>query len=262
MDVPPLDWELEEMFSSWNSAVWAIGDLIQGARNHRTTMILDKLYKAFFHCEDFLQWAYKPSLPATFLLAFEIMFERGLYLHNEGYDTDVDYDLPQPLKKTDYIYVVTSTAETSFDPMGYQRSAIPAFMSTPIGRPAEPLLLQMVHRHLNFDDSPPPAVVPDDDKEEEDFPTALLDDLVWSKECIPERELCIHMALRKPETSHPSQIPSQLQEPVYESATLEEPMDSMISDMPDFINVPKQVLFWNYLCTPWMWTHMNDARHQ
>ena len=89
----------------------------------------------------------------------------------------------------------------------------------------------------------PPAVDPDDDKEEEDFHTAPLDDSVLSEEPIPERDLCIHMALRKPEASNPSLIPTQLQEPAYESATLEEPMDSMISDMPDLINIPKEMIF-------------------
>ena len=77
MDVPPLDWELEEMFGSWNSAIWAIEDLVQVAGNHRATMILNK---AFLHCEDFLHWAYKPNLPATFLLALDIEFKRGLYI--------------------------------------------------------------------------------------------------------------------------------------------------------------------------------------
>ena len=89
----------------------------------------------------------------------------------------------------------------------------------------------MVHRCLIFDDSVPPAVDPDND-EEEDFPAVTMDDLVWSEETILERDLCIYMAPRKPRGSYPSQIPTQLQEPVCESATLEELMDSMFSDMP------------------------------
>ena len=88
--------------------------------------------------EDFLHWAYKPNLPAMFLLALEIEFERGLCLHDEGYNTDVNYDLPQPLITIACIYVVTSGAETSFDPTGYKGSAVPAFKSSFTGRPVDP----------------------------------------------------------------------------------------------------------------------------
>ena len=93
---------------------------------------------------------------------------------------------------------------------------------------------------------------PNDDEEEEDFPTAPLDDLVWSKEPIPERDLCIHMAPGRPEASYPSQIPIKPQEPVYKSAILEEPMYKMFSDMSNLINIPKEVLFWSSLYAPWM----------
>ena len=67
------------------------------------------------------------------------------------------------------------------------------------------------------------------------------------------------MALRKPETSYPSQTPTQLLEPAYKLATLEESMDTKISDMLHLINVPKEVLFQHSLYTPWMWTHVDDA---
>ena len=73
-----------------------------------------------------------------FLLALEIEFEKGLYLHNAGYDTDVNYDLPQPLKKSAHMYVVTSVAETSFNPMGYQGSTVSIFPSALKGRSMEP----------------------------------------------------------------------------------------------------------------------------
>ena len=60
------------------------------------------------------------------------------------------------------------------------------------------------------------------------------------------------MSLRRPETSYLSQILTHLQESVNESATLEESMGNMFSDMPDLIDIPKDVLFQNYLYTPWM----------
>ena len=102
---------------------------------------------------------------------------------------------------------------------------------------------------------------PDENEEEKDFPTAPQDKLVWSEEPIPERDLCIHMAPRWPEANYPSQMPTQLQEPVYESATLKESKDSLFSDMPNLINVPKEVFFQNYLYTPWMWTFPDTSYH-
>ena len=113
-----LDWELEEMFGAWNNIVLAIQDLFQVARTHRAMMILNKVYKAFFHYKDFVNWDYKLHLTHTFLFALEFEFERGLYLHDKGYDNDANYDLPQPLKRSTHIYAVTADNETSFDPMG------------------------------------------------------------------------------------------------------------------------------------------------
>ena len=112
-------------------------------------------------------------------------------------------------------------------------------------------LHQAVHNHLNFNESLL-AAVDFDDNDEVHFPTAPLDDPVWSEEPIPDRDLCIHMALRKSEISYPSQIPMPLQEPIYESITLAEPMNSTDSDIPNFINIPKEVFFQNYLYPPWM----------
>ena len=126
MDAPSLDWELEERLSSWNSAAWAIEDLIQVARNLRAMMILDKVYKAFFYCKDFIHWAYTTNILATFLLDLKIKLETGLYLQDEGYDIDANYGLLQLLNKTAYIYVVTSAVKTSFNPMHFQISAIPS----------------------------------------------------------------------------------------------------------------------------------------
>ena len=106
------------MFGSWNSVVCAIEDLIQVAGNHRALMILKKVYKALFNCEAFMNWVYKLNLAHMFLLVLEIKFVRGLYLYDEGHDIDANYDLPQPLKETVYIYAVTAVAKTFFDPIG------------------------------------------------------------------------------------------------------------------------------------------------
>ena len=80
----------------WDSAIWEISSLIQMARDHRSTLIIDKIYKAVFHCDDYLHWAHKPDqvLHCTFILSLEVKLELSLHQHNEGYDTDNIYDLP------------------------------------------------------------------------------------------------------------------------------------------------------------------------
>ena len=109
----------------------------------------------------------------------------------------------------------------------------------------------MVHRGLNFDDSYAPTVDPENDVKEEDFPTGP-----WITQYGPMnlhwKWICKYTWFQENQTSYPSQIPTQLQGPVYESATLEKPIDSVISDMLNLINDPKEVLFQNYLYAPWM----------
>ena len=64
--------------------------------NYRSTVVLNRVYKVFLHCEDFLNWDHRlGQLPlARFMVALEMKFEWTLYLHNEGYKTDDHYDLP------------------------------------------------------------------------------------------------------------------------------------------------------------------------
>ena len=65
----------------------------------------------------------------------------------------------------------------------------------PKGETAEPPLQQKMHRHMCFSETSPPVVDANGDEEEDEhFPTAPLDDSVWSEEPIPERELCIQIA--------------------------------------------------------------------
>ena len=172
-------------------------------------MILDKVYKPFFHCEDFMNWVYKLNLTHMFLLPLEIKFKRELYLHDEGYDTDANYDSPQPFKMTTHIYVVRATAETAFQTTVY-------LSSTPKGRPAEPTLHWMAHRHLKFGDPPPPAVDPNNNLEEENsYSTPGWIGLVQGT--YTGKDLCIHIAPRRPEGNYHSDIPTQPQEPLYDN---------------------------------------------
>ena len=105
------EFELNRMFGIWNSAIWKISSFIQMVGNHRSTVIIDKVNKAFYHCDDYLHWARRPDqvLHSTFMLALEAEFELALHQHKEGYDTENIYDLLQPLKRTACIHMVTTT---------------------------------------------------------------------------------------------------------------------------------------------------------
>ena len=107
-----------------------------------------------------LQTASYPYIPA----ALEIGFERRLHLYGEGYDNDSSYNLPQPLKKTTHIYVVTAVAETSLDPMGHQGSGMHALISTSKGMLVELSLQQMAHICLNLGNPPPSTVDPNNNE--------------------------------------------------------------------------------------------------
>ena len=66
------------------------------AENHWSTVIIDKVYKAFFHCNDYSYWAHRPDwvLYSTFMMALEVEYELALHQHDDSYGTDNIYDLP------------------------------------------------------------------------------------------------------------------------------------------------------------------------
>ena len=82
------------------------------------------------------------------------------------------------------------------------------------------------------------------DYEEEHLPTAELDDPVWPEEPVLNRQqLCIHQILCHSITGHtprPATPPPQpIQEEVLPEAELVE--TSILDDLPDVINVPKEL---------------------
>ena len=46
-------WELERLFSVWNSAIQQINDLIYMAGTYRSTIVLNKVHTAFFNSDYF-----------------------------------------------------------------------------------------------------------------------------------------------------------------------------------------------------------------
>ena len=138
-------------------------------------------------------------------MALKVKFELALHQHNEGYDTDNIYDLSQLLKKATNILVVAITNKGSIYSSGSQGGEASTHPLTPTRRAVEPLFHRWAHKYLNFNDMPPTIMeCYYQDKEEEYFPTAPLDDEVWLKEPIPERDLHIRMATRRPETNYTS----------------------------------------------------------
>ena len=91
-----------------------------------------------------------------------------------------------------------------------------------------------------------------DDEKEECFPTALLDDEVWSEVPIPERLLCIHMAPGKSEASYTPQTTAYPQEPLPKAVTWEEALDNLLSNMPDIIANPAEALVQEYFLRSWV----------
>ena len=254
------EFELDRMFGIWNSAIWEMSSLIQMARKHRSTVIIGKVYKVFFHCDDNLHWANRPDkvLHSTYLLALEVEFKLALHLHNEGYDTDNIYDLPPMFKRTAHIHVVTSKNEGSFKPSDSQGGAVSIPLSTSTGRTAGSPFYRSAWKHI--DDMPLP-IMECNDEEEEYFPTATMDDSVWSKVPKPERDLCIHMAQRCQKLATPPMTTTYPQEPIPEAVTSsEEALRYLLSNMPDIIDNP-QLSTCSRIVIGIMGINKNSGRH-
>ena len=65
------EWQLDRVFGIWNSTIQEVSNWIQVASNYRSTVVLNRVYKALFHCDDFLHWAHRPDqiLLATIMFA-------------------------------------------------------------------------------------------------------------------------------------------------------------------------------------------------
>ena len=71
------------------------------------------------------------------MVALEIEFEKALYLSDEGYKTDDEYDLPWPLNKSSLIHAVPSVATAYFNTTDYQKPMILTPPSIPRQTPVE-----------------------------------------------------------------------------------------------------------------------------
>ena len=132
-DTDAYKWQLDRMFGIWNSAIHEISVWIQKASTYRSTVVHVRVYKAFFHSKDFLNWAHKPHQNSFIHIhvGFRDQFELALQLYNEGSETSDDYGLLQLFNKSTHIHAVPSVAKAPFDPVGYQRSTLATLLSTP-----------------------------------------------------------------------------------------------------------------------------------
>ena len=111
----------------------------------------------------------------------------------------------------------------------------------------------MVCKHLNFDDMCQPVIqYNDNDEKDKYFPTTPLDDMVWSEEPIPERDLCINMDPGNSQASYPSRQMSIHRDPFTRQPPKLNWMDSMFSDMPNIIDITEEVPIQEYLLESWV----------
>ena len=125
---------------------------------------------------------------------------------------------------------------------------------------------QAVYQQLTFSETPP-SVMDSHEEVEQDFPVAELEDPVWLEQPIPNRQwLCIHQIQHWSITGHTPVPTTPAPQPVQEEVLPEgEEMNiSILDDLPDDINVPKELysdldswaqsvlghLWWNDL---WIW---------
>ena len=65
---------------------------------------------------------------ARIMTVWDLEFERALHYHDEGYDSDNDYDLPGPFVRPVHIHLVSMT-EASLNPVDCKGQKVPPLHS-------------------------------------------------------------------------------------------------------------------------------------
>ena len=186
------------------------------------------------------------------MTALDLEFERAPHNHNEGYDSDNDYDLPGPFIRPVHIYLI-STTEDSLHSSDYRRTQGTTSPSTQkwTKERVAPMLSSLLMINLQWETLIRNGLW----QWRRIFSTAELNDPVYSEEPLPDRQwLCIHLLLHSSITGHtlgPATPPLQpIQEEVPPEAEL---MDVPLpDDLPDIINVPEEELHLDY--ESWVWS--------
>ena len=124
--------QLDRLLNIWNNDIHHMNFWVHAVATYRATAILGRVHTAFFNYIYFSKMTNMPDelVLARIMTALVLEFERALHFHDEGYDSDNDYDLSGPFKRPVCIYLVSIT-EASLNPMDYKEAQGPTSPSTP-----------------------------------------------------------------------------------------------------------------------------------
>ena len=189
-------WPVAREYGIWNAAITSLQFWEEDLDPVTLGEVSERVYYYFFWTptSHALCQLSNETLFGHFVLALNAAFTQQLSLHDEGYESSSNEDVPTPLCKTPCIPHVSSLEHASFHP-AHSTPCRPVTCN-PTHSPA-----RSVRCHLSFNDdrldtptsfstSSPESL--DLEGEEEDFQTVPLDDEFWSTEIVPERTLCIH----------------------------------------------------------------------
>ena len=118
-----------------------------------------RVHTAFFNYHYFSEMNYIPDeiILISIMAALDVEFKWALHYHDEEYETDNDYGLPDPVMRPVHIYLV-STTEASFNPVDYKGAQCPISSFTPRWPRDELPFCQGVCWWLTFDETPLPEM--------------------------------------------------------------------------------------------------------
>ena len=106
MENPLFTLHLDELFNMWNNALCQMNYWVHTAGRYRSTSILEKVLNSFFNYYQFHAMANMPDeiILARMMTALDLKFERALYYHDQGYDSNNNYWLPSHITRPVHIY--------------------------------------------------------------------------------------------------------------------------------------------------------------
>ena len=108
------------IFNMWNNPACQMNYWVCTTGTYRSTPILEKAHKAFFNYCQFHVMANMPDdiVLARMMTTLHLKLKRALHYHDDGYDSNNNYGLPNQIMRPVHIYSVFS-AEASFNLADY-----------------------------------------------------------------------------------------------------------------------------------------------